>query len=74
MKPQPTPARLGTLTAEDFPTGLSPVEVEFEDGSYVMFNHAFYSREDRWIAVYTEHNGYHLFFADSVETIKGTER
>lgn len=76
MKPQPTPARLGTLTANDFPSG-STVEIEFEDGSKVTFNYAFYSREEHdgreWISVYTEHNGYHLFFANSVEKLKGTE-
>lgn len=68
----PKPELLGRLTAEDFPQ--QPVHVTFADNSIVRLRYAFYRREGEWLAVYSEHCGYHMFPMASVETVKGMVR
>jgi hypothetical protein len=49
----------------------SDLTVWFEDGSVIKFKHAFAgeSEEHDELAVFTEHNGYHVFPASSVVKI-----
>lgn len=63
----PKPELEGKLNALSFSNHM--VLVEFEDGSRCEFRHAFARREGDWWAVYTEHCGYHLFLAVSVESL-----
>jgi hypothetical protein len=59
------PALLGQLSAKSFNTRLS---IDFEDESTVRFNCAFavYEGQGKYLVVYTEHNGYHVFMARCV--------
>jgi hypothetical protein len=57
------------LSAYDFSGGN--VKVEFEDGSTMNLNHAFYAVMDKEIAIFTEHLGYHFFHEDEVKSIEG---
>ena len=63
---------LDNLTVVDFPQ--QPVHVTFADNSIVRLRNAFYRREGEWLAVYSEHCGYHMFPMPSVETVKGMAR
>lgn len=49
------------------------LKIEFDDGSQAFFNFAFYIAKPDWneIAVFTEHNGYHIYplLAVKVQTI-----
>jgi hypothetical protein len=67
--PTQAPELLGRLTAQDFDDG--DVNLTFEDGSHVFFASAFMRREGKYWAIYTEHCGYHLFLAASVEIRRG---
>lgn len=69
----PTPKLTGQLTAADFPVEGS-VTVVLQDGSTCRFRNAFYHREGDWVAVYTEHAGYHMFSFVTVSAIKGHVR
>jgi hypothetical protein len=48
------------LSATDFRHSL---KINFEDGSFALFQHAFYilDRENNEVGVFTEHCGYHIF-------------
>ena len=58
-----TPELEGTLDATSFPKSLS---IDFEDGSLIIFKHAFYKIEASHLVVYTEHCGYHVFLLHSI--------
>ncbi|MGI8669547.1 MAG: hypothetical protein ACR2J3_06800 [Aridibacter sp.] len=49
------------------------LKIDFDDGSNAFFHYAFYMVNKEWreIAVFTKHNGYHIFplLAVKVETI-----
>jgi hypothetical protein len=53
--------RRNGLSASDF--GSRMVELDFEDGSHVVFNYAFcvQDAQRKELAVFTEHCGYHVF-------------
>ena len=55
------------LDVKAFNNGL---ECVFEDGSKLLFSHAFavVDHERHELAVFTEHCGYHVFVLDAVET------
>ena len=72
----PVPQLHGLLDASHFSQALAgTIHIEFEDGSYASFNDAFWQYEkdkqtnEMWIAVYTEHCGYHMFLCRSVVRI-----
>jgi hypothetical protein len=52
------------------------LKIEFDDGSYPLFQYAFYIVNKDWkeIAVFTEHNGFHLYplFAVKINTFDRT--
>lgn len=54
------------LLAFDFPAGKS-VRLGFPDGSYAFFRYAFHLRDEREVAVFTEHCGYHVFPAAEID-------
>jgi hypothetical protein len=54
------------LLVFDFPPGQC-VRLGFPDGSYAFFRYAFYLRDEREVAVFTEHCGYHFFPAGELE-------
>ena len=52
-----------------FPT--APVQLLFEDGSRATFEYSFYVVKDSEVCVLTEHCGYHVFYAPSIERMEG---
>jgi hypothetical protein len=63
----------GYLSVFDFPQ--TPVAVNFDDGSFVCFDSAFFVQEDEFLVIYTEHQGYHVFLlSDDDRIITGEER
>ena len=75
------PEKLGALTAGDFSkAGIEPtttVTVNWEDGSFCHFKSAIWRWEGedftqhpgcqkKYIVVYTEHCGYHVYYAPSI--------
>ena len=68
----PRPKLLGELKAADFPE--TTVTVVCQDGSTCRFRSAFYHKEEEWIAVYTEHSGYHMFHLSTISSIRGAVR
>ena len=68
-----TPELNGTLTGYDFD---GPVTIVFDDYSNVNFQHAFARREGekgKYLVVYTEHCGYHVFDFIMVEYYGNTK-
>jgi hypothetical protein len=64
---QHVPELAGRLDAFSFPDrDDGTVVLTFEDGSVVVFQHAFTCMEGEWVVVYTEHCGYHAFLAESL--------
>ncbi|MBX7172407.1 MAG: hypothetical protein K1X72_15680 [Pyrinomonadaceae bacterium] len=65
-----TGSRFNSFGADSFQHNL---KIEFEDGSNSFFKYAFYwvDNENKEIAVFTEHCGYHIFqlLAVKLETI-----
>lgn len=56
------------LTAYDFSN--EAVELEFEDGSKVLFNYAFIVEGDTGYGVFTEHCGYYCIYEPSIVEVK----
>lgn len=56
------------LTAYDFSN--EAVELEFEDGSKVLFKYAFIVEGDEYYGVFTEHCGYHCIYKRSIVEVK----
>ena len=54
-----------------FPT--APFKLLFEDGSRATFEYSFYVVRDSEVCVLTEHCGYHVFYATSIERIEGKQ-
>lgn len=56
------------LWVQDFGRNLS---IKFQDGSTCHFKHAIGAKDSTRgeIAVFTEHNGYHVFWIDSIESV-----
>ncbi len=61
-----------SLSIDNFSNDLS---IDFDDGSYAFFHNAFYIVKKDWkeIAIFTEHNGYHIYplLTVKIETIDG---
>lgn len=72
-----TPRLLGKLTAYHFP-GTS-VDVVLRDHgdempeSRATYGSAFWQREDDYIVIYTEHSGYHAWYASGELQVGGQE-
>jgi len=64
------PELSGSLLCDHFDVGSS-VTVETEDGARCWFSHAFWRPEGDFYVVYTEHDGYFVFFRSSVIHISG---
>ena len=60
------------LTASDFPA--NDVYVFLEDGSKCKFRSAFFAEEGDYVAVYTEHSGYHGFYKPSLGLVVQRDR
>lgn len=59
--------KLGYLSTYDFKQNYS---VHFEDGSIFTIYNALIHTDRNETAIFTEHNGYHIFKANSIEEIK----
>ena len=71
--PDTRPILLGRLSAKDFPQDSS-VTIELFEGSVCRFRNAFYHHEGKWIVIYSEHAGYHMFLRTALGSIKGLVR
>lgn len=55
------------LKATDFQWNAR-VYVLHEDGSEMDFNYAFLMKDEDWVFVFTEHNGFHVWHLEDLET------
>lgn len=65
-----TPRLAGKLEACDF---TRPLMLSTDSGCFFWFDSAFYTREDGFIVVYSEHAGYHVYYENSVEGLEGEQ-
>lgn len=59
--------RCTTLKIGDFKYS---VKIHHQDGSTMWFENAFAEKFEEWWLVFTEHCGYHAFYADDLEFIR----
>jgi hypothetical protein len=55
------------LTVQDFNSNKG-VYIQHQDGSSFIFRYAFYETVDEYLFVYSEHNGYHIFHIEDLDT------
>lgn len=42
------------------------IKLDFEDGTFLKFKYSFCRTSGKYLVVFTEHNGYHAFYASSL--------
>jgi hypothetical protein len=63
------------LVCTDFKEG-SFVQISHDDGSFFLWKRAFAhnpKNDQRWLAVYTEHHGYHLYHEDDLSCMDSND-